>query len=342
MEDIEFILSIIQKSAPSWSKVAEDTCKITKLIGNSNNVYLIEASHAIVPKRFIYRIFGSGETLDISTNSIIFHRLSENKLAPKIYDETNEYRLEEYLEDTRNIHRLECLEHGIATKIASALKVFHSQDLSDILDTTTPVCISNAQKWRGLGISNLSKIFNSDRQIEINHALEALAEEYYDNYIDILPKESPLVLTHMDTSFLNFLYREEKGEILIIDYDYAGYCYKSFDIAMLLQDIKYDYNYPQYPFYQYSPESYPGDEILVDYVKSYGGGLEMFIECKRCMIATHYFWAIWAFTLYKENSNGMDMLGYGLSRFREFLEGYKHFKDINLDILKQAENYFYE
>ena len=84
----------------------------------------------------------------------------------------------------------------------------------------------------------------------------------------------------------------------------------------------------------------PGDQVLVNYVKSYGGGLEMFIECKRCMIATHYFWAIWAFTLYDESSSGMDMLGYGLLRYREFVEGYKQFKDINMDILKQAEQYF--
>ena len=337
MESLDFILQIIQKAEASWDKVTEDSCKIVRLVGNSNRVFLIQTSLPVSPKRFIFRIFGSGETLDVSTSSSILHRLSQNNVSPKIFLETPEYRIEEFLEGTRNLQRLECLEPSIANKIAKKIKEIHDQDLSDILDARTPVCITNVQKWRKLGESVLSKIKDSGRQSEINQALEALGETFYENYLDLLPKESPLVLSHMDTSFLNFLYKEEKEEIFLIDYDYAGYSYRGFDIAILLQDIKYDYNYPEYPFYQYY-RSFPEDEVLSNYVKAYGEGADMFVECKRCMIAAHYFWAIWAFTLYDENSQGMDMLGYGLLRFREFLDGYNNFKDVNMETLKrQAE-----
>lgn len=341
MEGIDFVLSAIQNSEVNWSKVTQDSCKMTKLVGNSNKVYLVQTSLPMTPKNLVFRIFGSGETLDINTNSSIFHRLAENKIAPLIYLETSEYRLEEYLENTRTLGRLECLEPKVAHVISKELKIFHSQDLSDILNSRVPVCLTNVQKWRRLGLSKLSKISNSTRQNEVTQSLDCISSHFYDMYIDILPKGSPIVLSHMDTSFLNFLYNEEKEEIRIIDYDYSGYCYRGFDIAMLLQDIKYDYNYPCYPFYQYSPEAYPGDFILAEYVKAYGEGIDMFIECKQCMIAAHYLWAMWAFTLHEENGEGMDMLGYGLLRFGEFLKGYQEFKDMNNESMRRyAATYF--
>ena len=341
MEGVDFVLSVIQTSEVNWSKVTENDCKMTKLVGNSNKVYMVQTSLPLTPKRLIFRVFGSGETLDLQTNSSIFHRLAENKVAPKIYLETSLYRVEEYLEDTRNLQQLECLDPQMACRIGKKLKEFHSHDLSDILNSQVPVCITNVQKWRLLGQSVLSKLFHTERGHQVSSALECIGDRFYEMYMDILPKESPVVLAHMDTSFLNFLYKESTEEIYIIDYDYAGYCYRGFDIAMLLQDIKYDYNHPHYPFYQYSPEAYPGDHILAEYVKAYGEGVDMFVECKRCMVAAHYFWAIWAFTLHSENEMGMDMLGYGLLRFGEFLKGYQEFKDSNLESMRRhAAVYF--
>lgn len=335
MEGISFILSVIQNYDSNWSSVTEESCKLEKLVGNSNKVFVISTSLNVNPKRFIYRIFGLGETLNLNSCSSIFQILALRNIAPKIYYEGPHYRLEEYLEGTRNIQREEYLQPSMIEKVAKKLKEFHSQDLSDTLDSSTPVCISNATKWKSLAQSHLSKINNSRRQTEVNQAIEALNDTYYNFYLDVLPKDSPLSLTHMDTSFLNFLYREEKEEVCIIDFDYTGYSYKAFDIATLLQDIKYDYNYPEYPYYKYNPTIFPGDEILVKYVKAYGEGVEMFIDCKRCMIAAHYLWAIWALTLHEENGVGMDMLGYGLLRFREFLEGYKEFKNSNLDTMRR-------
>jgi hypothetical protein len=110
---------------------------------------------------------------------------------------------------------------------------------------------------------------------------------------------------------------------------------------MLLTDVKYDYNHPVYPFYQYQQEAYPGDQILASCVQAYGEGVEMFVECKRCMIASNYLWAMWAFSLYSEDSDGIDMLSYGLLRFSEFIEGYEDFKNKGLEgMRREALPYF--
>lgn len=135
----------------------------------------------------------------------------------------------------------------------------------------------------------MPKYINRSRSEEIKQAFEALDQKYLEMFENIQPKGSPEVFGHMDTSTLNFLYVESEDRVVIIDYDYSGYSYRGYDIALLLQDVKYDYNHPQYPFFTYEPGMEPSNEIVAQYVKAYDQGIEMFFEVKRCMIATHYF-----------------------------------------------------
>ena len=116
MDELKNVLSIIQKSESSWNNVDEDSCKMVKLVGNSNKVYMVETSLAITPKRFIFRIFDDGETQDHYSVSRIFHRLAQNCIAPKIYTETEKYRLEEFLDGTRNLQHEEFLQPKIIIK----------------------------------------------------------------------------------------------------------------------------------------------------------------------------------------------------------------------------------
>lgn len=341
MEAVESILAVVKSSESSWVKVTPESCKVTRLVSNSSKVFLVETSLQIQPKRFIFRLFGSSETLNLAVASQIVQKLCKHKLAPTVYSETTTYRLEEFLEGFRNLSRSEIVQPRIACKISKKLREMHSLDLSDILDRDSIVCSVNALKWRKLAQSVFEDISLFTRTEEVNQVSEYLNERYLEMFSEVLPKESPIVLAHMDTSFLNILYQEAKDEVYVLDFDYTGYCYRGFDIAMLLTDVKYDYNYPVYPFYEYQEQAYPGDEVLASCVKAYGEGVEMFVECKRCMVASNYLWAMWAFSLYSESSDGMDMLGYGLLRFQEFLNGYQEFKDGGIDsIRREALQYF--
>jgi choline/ethanolamine kinase len=340
MEAVESILAVVHSIETSWAKVVPENCKVTRLVSNSSRVFLVETSLQVLPKRFIFRVFGSSDTLNLTVASQIVQKLCKYKLAPTVFAETSTYRLEEFLEGFRNLTRTEIVQERIACKISKKLRDLHSLDLSDILDRDSVVCTVNALKWRKFAQS----VFHEPSRFSRNEALqvsECLSERYLMMFNDVLPKESPIVLAHMDTSFLNILYQEVKDEVYILDFDYTGYCYRGFDIAMLLTDVKYDYNHPVYPFYQYQQEAYPGDQILASCVQAYGEGVEMFVECKRCMIASNYLWAMWAFSLYSEDSDGIDMLSYGLLRFSEFIEGYEDFKNKGLEgMRREALPYF--
>lgn len=341
MESVEFILPVVQTHEPSWGKVSTETCKIIRQVSTSSRVFVVETSLPIQPKRFIYKVFGSSDTLNLSQCSSIMRRLAKSKLAPTIYIETESYRLEEFLENFRNLTRTEIVRPHIACKIANKLREMHEIDMSDILDVQSIVCVVNATKWRKVAQRVFTDYSQFLRKNECKQAARALGKEYLQMFYDVLPKESPVVLAHMDTCFLNVLYQEEKDEVYLLDFDYTGYCYRGFDLAMLLTDVKYDYNYPEFPFYEYQAEAYPGDQVLASCIKAYGEGIDMFVECKRCMIASNYLWAMWSFSLFKEENKGFDVLSYGLLRFKEFLEGYEEFKNEGTEgIKRQGIQYF--
>ncbi|CAG9315903.1 unnamed protein product [Blepharisma stoltei] len=325
--DIDYIISLCQQTVPSWSNVQKESCSLKRLVGNSNTVCVVETSLDVHPRRIIYRIFGNGETLNLQQTSTIFKRLSETGIAPKIYLELEHARLEEFIDGSRNLQREEFYQPHIIQLISQKLREFHAQDLCDIVNNEDLVHMSLARKWRDLSIINLQKYRNSEREEDIKEAIESLDEKYLDMYRNIQPIGSPEVFAHMDTSTLNFLYVEDADAIVIIDYDYSGYSYRGYDIALLLEDVVYDYNYSEWPYYLYNRDMEASDEIIAQYVKAYGEGPEMFIEVKKCMICTHYFWAVWAFSLYYENSPTMDMLKYGLSRFHDFLSRYSEFNE---------------
>lgn len=341
MESVEFVLPIVQTHEPSWQKVSTETCKIIRQVSTSSRVYVVETSLPVQPKRFIFKVFGSSDTLNLSQCSSIIRKLGKYKLAPTVYEETETYRLEEFLENYRNLTRTEIVQPHIACKIANKLREMHEIDMSDVLDTQSIVCVVNALKWRKVAQRVFSDTSIFSRKTEAKQAKKSLKEEYLQMFYEVLPRESPVILAHMDTCFLNVLYQEEKDEVYLLDFDYTGYCYRGFDLAMLLTDVKYDYNYPAYPFYEYQAQAYPGDQVLASCIKAYGEGIEMYVECKRCMIASNYLWAMWSFSLYKEQNEGFDVLSYGNLRFKEFIEGYEKFKNEGLEgIRREGLQYF--
>ena len=320
MEKLTKALELCKESLESWSLVQKSSCRLRRLVGSSNYVYLLETEQNVVPKRVIYRVFGSESVIDLEKTSKVFRELSFQNLAPKIYKETPFERIEEFLENTRNIAREQLFSEHFAYKIGTVLKNFHSIDMSGVLSNSESAPSKLAKQWREKAIANLSS--SHSRSEEIQEALKFLEPEHLENFLKLQPCSSPVVFSHLDTSYLNILYKEAEDQVCLIDYDYSDYAFRGFDIAMLLEDLKYDYNYPEYPFFEYDLSFSASDKLVADYVKGYQEGPSMWVEVKCLLIAVNYFWGVWCLALYTESHDSVDMLGMGLLRLRDFEKGY--------------------
>ena len=341
MVNLSKALEVCKQHVASWGEVSEESCTINKLVGLSNKVYLIETEFDVSPKRIIYRVFGSDEVIDSKKTSKIFNSLSELGVAPRIYGETDSVRLEEYLEGTRHIDRDEYIQVEFARKVGNALRSFHAVDMKESLNNSVSTPSKLADNWRKLAEVNLRSCVT--RQEEIAEALEFLDSKYFEMLKDIEPSNSPIVFSHLDTHPLNILYKEDTEDVHIIDYDFAEYAYRAYDLGILFADLKFDYTHPVYPFYTYTPEFLPSDEIVAEYVKSYGADQEMWAEVKRCQIAADYFWGIWALAMYDEADNSvMDYLNFGVVRLKDFFSSYCLYVEMggNEALLRKALPFF--
>lgn len=286
---VEFIKTHVR----SWKDISIDNTSINLLTGNSNKVYLVSTSLQISPNKFIYRIFGPDYITNKSRERRIFHKLSSLGYAPKTYGESPRERIEQYLENYLPMSRPMFHEPQIIDQIAKRLRVLHSIDMSEVLSGESIISIENPRRWREFCNNRISTNPNFIHKIEVRDEIQDLLDyNVFERFNSILPKNSPVVYSHLDPSSLNFLYNAQNNQVYFIDFEFSGFSYRSMDFGLALNEVTFDFLYDKYPYWKHCPELSPTDGIVEAYVRAYGEGAEMWVEVKQALIAAHYIWAI--------------------------------------------------
>jgi ethanolamine kinase len=319
----ELALSFVKLNLQAWSEATKDNTSIAVLTGNSNKVFLLETTLDVYPSSLIYRYFGPNEITDKSRERLIFSKFALEGLGPKSLADSNTERLEQYLEGYAPMTNAHLTDPAIIIKIAKRLRKVHSLDMTTLLANEGLMIDENPKKWRNLIINKINSLSDHDH---INEIMELVSQETLDMYNEVLPRNSPIVYSHLDPSLLNFLYNPDKQKVCFVDYEFSGYAYRSMDFGLLITEMQIDYFYDKPPFYKYCPEFAPTDELIKKYVIAYGESEEMWAEVKQTVIASHYYWSMWALAVYQGPTNGYDYLTYCLLRFSLFKDEYNRFK----------------
>mmetsp|Transcript_38389 Transcript_38389/g.34191 ORF Transcript_38389/g.34191 Transcript_38389/m.34191 type:complete len:101 (+) Transcript_38389:671-973(+) len=84
----------------------------------------------------------------------------------------------------------------------------------------------------------------------------------------VLPTDEP-VFSHNDLLQGNVLIRKDDDGIILIDYEYAAYNFRGYDIGNMFRESLFDYNHPEPPYFKVYPEYYPSDEELKEFLRYY-------------------------------------------------------------------------
>ena len=118
---------------------------------------------------------------------------------------------------------------------------------------------------------------------EIGSSLDGVEEERMRNMyelvqeerawiMDRLPGEEGVVFCHNDLCANNIFIREE-GEgvdkVVLIDFEYAGYNYRAYDIANFFNETTFDYSNTETPFFFHSMKDYPDDNKIKEFAAFY-------------------------------------------------------------------------
>lgn len=287
------------------------------------------------PRETLLRIYGPAHS-DTETQLKIFKQLADENLGPKLYATFQGGRLEEYLPSSSlswNEMTDSRIYSVIATKIAAIQKLnVQSLNYEHISSDTSNNNFRNKwllDKYNQLYDFNLKKdiypsIFDSVTLESTKRIAEELVDVNFRPEIDFLENifklydNQPLVFSHNDLHqnniiLLNNTEASLQDRVVLIDFEYCSYNYKTFDLANFLSEWCFDYNgNNEYPFFLWSKDRFPSEEKQKEVLKYYleanldrtlgdqhqngiGPKLEqLFDEMQPFLMASNLLWTLWA------------------------------------------------
>ena len=326
------ILANIFKYLPSWAETTHEMVAVTRLPGCSNKTFkiqvlkLYEKSCKATPKVIIYREFGRlEEFIDYETESKVFDEMGRLGLGPKNYGFCSEFRLEELIE-AEHPKNPEMLDAEFIKKMAETTAKFHLVDMN--LKSQEPMM----RKMLGQNSDVLSKVRvklagNSD--LKDLQAFFSKEETLF--LLENLPiEEDSVTFCHNDLNPTNIFTKND--EILLLDFEYAGYNYRGFDIAGYFIEIAYDYS--DFPNYCYRPELLASEEIISQFCYFYLKYLmkdkmdeetlnklkKLVREVKIGLLNWLFFTSLWCVYMAESSKIEFDYLGMAKDKFKRYNE----------------------
>ncbi|CDS05728.1 hypothetical protein LRAMOSA08256 [Lichtheimia ramosa] len=321
----ECVIHVARKVLPGWEQVQD--IKLDRVSGAMTNaVYFLDSPGK---SRVLLRIYGVGadQIVDRQRELAWLSRLSQisNNVSPQLLATFGNGRFEEYLDSTTLTHA-ELSDPTTSCQIAQALRQLHSL-VEDYPPPTTSKGVPLVEIWR-----NITQWYTAVRELMNQDVWKVKFEDFH---LESLPAEierckaimerfpSPTVFAHNDTQYGNVLRLTETGELVIVDFEYAGYNPLAFDLANHFVEWMYNYHgdHPAEPIAEYFPSKEQRWRFLNAYIgdEPIGQSVEELDECTLAWTtACHLQWALWGVIQYSQSEIDYDYHLYSKSRFDAF------------------------
>jgi len=264
-----------------WKRISQSQLVLKQISGGlSNLVFYVGLPEGLEPlarepRRVLLRLFGElgsgpGIQFRLIQETVVFTMLAERNLGPKLMGVFPGGRLEEFiLGHPMSTNELRSPEY--TSQIAKNTALVHSLE----------VPVSKDPSWMGdtmRGIqSKLAPIVYDSGPVNQREACRQLAQWDFRSEIDWLMNflrhvPSPVVFSHNDINCGNILVREGNPDwdpVMFIDYEFASYNYRGFDLANHFIEWVYDYGTKVFPFYIRDKKQYPTRNQRINWLKSY-------------------------------------------------------------------------
>jgi thiamine kinase-like enzyme len=302
-------LPLIKALVPAWADIEESQVSLKRFASTSNAVYSISVEADVCPNKLIYRLFGARGVIDTPQERAICSKLSQIGVIPQVLFFDEQRSVEEFLDGFTALSRVDLVDPWKVELIAKQLRILHSQDLSDIVDTRLSNTVQYVNRWRSLA------------QATFSHE-EFFSQEALGRFIELQTHLGELVFCHNDMSPLNILYNAHSDSLKLIDFEYSGYAPRSTDLAFTLTELLFDFEVQEPPFFAYNGENSPvTDELVALYVTKYEGDAALWVQVQLSRVACHFFWSMWAAAKALDcDPAGFNYLEFARLRFRLFKE----------------------
>lgn len=236
-----------------WSQLEMNEIEVTQITGGQSNlIYMASCKNlsklsSDTPECFLIRIHCQPSS-QVFNDTVIFSIMSERGLGPKLYGFFPGGRLEEYLPsrtlDTDSIKLPE-----ITQRVGALYPKYHS------INVPISKCAGalqfirhNLEDYKTLG-GSVHKMRPCSVKYEDEPLRETISVEELEREIEVFEKwsevfDDTIVFSHNDLAPLNVLELSDTKEIVFIDFEYASYNWRGFDLCMFLCENAFDYRVP--------------------------------------------------------------------------------------------------
>lgn len=304
------------------------------------------------PKHVLLRLYGPAHG-DTDVQLEIFNQLTARNLGPALHGSFDEGRLEEYL-PSNPLTWIELTDDRISAAIAKKIAAIHKLNVKSLVREPNWLIDKYNEYYEYIAkINRKPPVFNEDTLETTKTIATKLLKVNFKNEIDYMENlfvksNAPLVFSHNDLHQNNILLLQgglENGtnnlknvddRIVLIDFEYCSYNYRTFDIANHLNEWCFDYNGQEYPFFNACLDRFPSEERQRKFLEHYidelnencanGNGTNntfgqeplsktdkidvLFKEMQPFMMASNLLWSLWA--IYSANTSKINF-GYWVS-----------------------------
>ncbi|KAF1761199.1 hypothetical protein GCK72_009453 [Caenorhabditis remanei] len=236
-----------------WSLLEKNEIEVTQITGGQSNlIYMASCKNSKklssdTPECFLIRIHCQPSS-QVFNDTVIFSVMSERGLGPKLYGFFPGGRLEEYLPsrtlDTDSIKLPE-----IARRVGALYPKYHE------IDVPISKCAGslrfirhNLEEYKKLG-GSVHKMRPYSVKYEDEPLRETISVDELEREIEVFEEwskvfDDTIVFSHNDLAPLNVLELNGTKEIVFIDFEYASYNWRGFDLCMFLCENAFDYRVP--------------------------------------------------------------------------------------------------
>ncbi|KDP32383.1 hypothetical protein JCGZ_13308 [Jatropha curcas] len=151
---------------------------------------------------------------------------------------------------------------------------------------------------------------------------------------------APVVFAHNDLLSGNLMLNDDENKLYFIDFEYGSYSYRGYDIANHFNEYAgYDCDYSLYPskdeqyhFFRHYLQPDKPHEVSDRDLEA------LYIEANTFMLASHFFWALWALIQAKMSPIDFDYLGYFFLRYNEYKKQKEMSSSLALSYLSRCES----
>ncbi|KAF9955504.1 hypothetical protein BGZ72_003670 [Mortierella alpina] len=226
-----------------------------------------------MPRKVLLRVYGIGLESLISRDSELhwLRNLSTMDIGPSLLGIFKNGRFEQYVEST-TLTKEDIRHPRTSRHIAHRMCELHNiVNVFPPPEKCIPQTQENIAKWIPLAMAAIEKICLEDpekRAVVDEFDFEKLLVEIEEVYRDLTAVHSPLVFAHNDTQYGNILRTlDDSGELVVIDFEYAGYNTRGFDIGNHFCEWTADYHSDRPSVLH--PERYPTKAEQLNFLEAY-------------------------------------------------------------------------